>query len=115
MTTSLEADESGVGMITCECSRRSLLQFDDLINRGHPIPCDAGARSRRCGQCRRSGRPVQPYYAVLRRAREGNAYQKLIIPEVILAGLPEKRPLRCGAFGSRCCRLTIRMCSRARA
>ena len=32
--------------------------------------------------------PVQPHCAVLRRVRSG--YQKLIIPEVIVAHLPEK-------------------------
>ena len=32
MTTSLGADEWAVGMITCERSRRRLLEFDRLIN-----------------------------------------------------------------------------------
>jgi hypothetical protein len=35
VTTSLEADESAVGMITCERSRRRLLEFDRLIHHWH--------------------------------------------------------------------------------
>jgi hypothetical protein len=33
----------------------------------------------------------QPYSAVLRRVGTGLAFQKIIVPEVIAAGLPEKR------------------------
>src|SRR5215813_3630619 len=43
VTTSLEADEWAIGMITCECSRRRLLEFDRLIGtvgwyHGQPWP-----------------------------------------------------------------------------
>ena len=55
--------------------------------------------------------PAGPYYAVLHRVRGG--YLKLIIPEVIMAGLPEKaRSSSLALFGSRCCRRTIRLCSK---
>ena len=33
----------------------------------------------------------QPYSAVLRRVGPGLAFQKIIVPDVIVAGLPEKR------------------------
>jgi hypothetical protein len=35
VTTSLEADESAVGMISCERSRRRFLEFDRLIHDRH--------------------------------------------------------------------------------
>jgi hypothetical protein len=38
VTTSLEADELAVDMITCECSRRRLLQFDGRGARPHNGP-----------------------------------------------------------------------------
>jgi hypothetical protein len=35
--------------------------------------------------------PDQPYSAILRRVGTGLAFQKIIVPEVIVAGLSEKR------------------------
>src|SRR5262245_11611417 len=65
VTSSLEADKWAIGMITCECSRRRLLEFDRLINKASAF---FRAPNTRSGDYGERAQPASPADAGVQRA-----------------------------------------------